>query len=67
MIEATPRARAVRVGVRLELLTVAWMLVEAALALAAGIAAQSVLADCFRGRQLDRAAEWDHASLAASN
>lgn len=47
MIEATPRARAVRVGVRLELLTVAWMLVEAALALAAGIAAQSVLLTAF--------------------
>jgi len=41
------RREAVRVGVRLELVTVAWMAVEAALAVGAGIAARSVLLTAF--------------------
>ncbi|HYM97768.1 MAG TPA: cation transporter [Candidatus Sulfotelmatobacter sp.] len=41
------RGRALRRGVRLERLTVAWMLVEAALALGAGVAARSVLLTAF--------------------
>src|SRR3981189_914241 len=45
--EATIRAKAVRAGIRLELLTVAWMAVEAALAMGAGIAARSVLLTAF--------------------
>ena len=41
------RREAVGVGVRLELVTVAWMAVEAALAVGAGIAARSVLLTAF--------------------
>lgn len=41
------RSVAVRSGVRLELVTVAWMAVEAALAIAAGVAAHSVLLTAF--------------------
>jgi divalent metal cation (Fe/Co/Zn/Cd) transporter len=41
------RREAVGVGVRLELVTVAWMAVEAALAIGAGIAARSVLLTAF--------------------
>src|SRR2546428_8539193 len=45
--EATIRAKAVRAGIRLELLTVVWMAVEAGLAIWAGIAARSVLLTAF--------------------
>lgn len=41
------RAEAVRHGVRLEVLTIAWMLVEASVAIGAGIAARSVLLTAF--------------------
>jgi divalent metal cation (Fe/Co/Zn/Cd) transporter len=41
------RAQAVRRGVLLERITVAWMVVEAALALGAGVAARSVLLTAF--------------------
>jgi divalent metal cation (Fe/Co/Zn/Cd) transporter len=41
------RREAVRVGVRLELVTVAWMAVEAVLAIGAGIVARSVLLTAF--------------------
>lgn len=41
------RAAALRWGVRLEILTVAWMAAEAALAIGAGIAARSVLLTAF--------------------
>ncbi len=41
------RRAAVRVGVRLELATVAWMAVEAVVAIGAGIAARSVLLTAF--------------------
>jgi divalent metal cation (Fe/Co/Zn/Cd) transporter len=41
------RQAAVRVGVRLELVTVVWMAVEAVLAIGAGIAARSVLLTAF--------------------
>ncbi len=41
------RAAAVRAGVRLEILTVGWMAAEAVLAIAAGIAARSVLLTAF--------------------
>ncbi len=47
MAEAAVRAQAVRTGIRLELITVAWMAVEAALAIGAGIAARSVLLTAF--------------------
>lgn len=47
MIQSAARTRAAQIGVRLELLTVAWMLVEAALAIGAGIAARSVLLTAF--------------------
>ena len=47
MAEVAARARALRSGVRLEVLTVVWMAVEAALALGAGIAARSVLLTAF--------------------
>jgi divalent metal cation (Fe/Co/Zn/Cd) transporter len=46
-MEALQRREAVRVGVRLEIVTVAWMAVEAVLAIAAGIAARSVLLTAF--------------------
>lgn len=41
------RSAALRQGVRLEVVTIAWMLVEAAVALGAGIAARSVLLTAF--------------------
>src|SRR2546430_7236617 len=41
------RGAALRRGVRLEVATIAWMLVEAVIALAAGIAAHSVLLTAF--------------------
>jgi divalent metal cation (Fe/Co/Zn/Cd) transporter len=41
------RAHAVRKGIRLEQLTIFWMLIEAALAIGAGIAARSVLLTAF--------------------
>src|SRR5450756_1348302 len=43
----TDRAAAVRTGVRLEIVTVAWMAAEATLAIGAGIAARSVLLTAF--------------------
>jgi divalent metal cation (Fe/Co/Zn/Cd) transporter len=46
-MEALERSAAVRIGVRLEVLTVAWMVAEAALAIGAGIAARSVLLTAF--------------------
>jgi divalent metal cation (Fe/Co/Zn/Cd) transporter len=45
--EATVRSEAIRYGVRLEYLTVGWMVVEAVLAIGAGIAARSVLLTAF--------------------
>src|SRR5579859_6755542 len=47
MAEASLRAAAIRRGVRLEWFTVAWMVVEAVLAIGAGIAARSVLLTAF--------------------
>jgi divalent metal cation (Fe/Co/Zn/Cd) transporter len=47
LIESSARYDAVRVGVRLELLTVVWMAVEAVLAIGAGIVARSVLLTAF--------------------
>jgi len=47
LIEASERQEAVRVGVRLELVTVIWMTAEAVLAIGAGIAARSVLLTAF--------------------
>jgi hypothetical protein len=41
------RASAVRAGVRIEMFTVAWMAVEAALAIGAGVLARSVLLTAF--------------------
>ena len=47
MIEASERQEAVRVGVRLEVVTVVWMALEAVLAIGAGIVARSVLLTAF--------------------
>lgn len=47
MADLTLRATAIRRGVRLEGFTVAWMAVEAVLAIGAGIAARSVLLTAF--------------------
>lgn len=47
MADLALRANAIRRGVRLEAFTVAWMAVEAVLAIAAGIAARSVLLTAF--------------------
>lgn len=44
---APGRARAVRAGVRIEVVTVAWMAVEAAVAIGAGVAARSALLTAF--------------------
>lgn len=41
------RSRALQIGVRLEVVTVAWMTVEAVLAIAAGVLARSVLLTAF--------------------
>ena len=46
-MEAIERTRAARIGVRLEIVTVVWMAVEAVLAVGAGIAARSVLLTAF--------------------
>jgi len=47
LIEASKRQEAVRVGVRLEVVTVVWMALEAALAIGAGVVARSVLLTAF--------------------
>lgn len=47
MAGASTRSAAVRQGVRLEIATVAWMSAEAAVAIAAGVAARSVLLTAF--------------------
>jgi divalent metal cation (Fe/Co/Zn/Cd) transporter len=47
MVVASLRTDAVRRGVRLETFTVAWMMVEAVLAIGAGVAARSVLLTAF--------------------
>jgi len=47
LIEASERQQAVRAGVRLEVVTVAWMALEAVLAIGAGIVARSVLLTAF--------------------
>jgi divalent metal cation (Fe/Co/Zn/Cd) transporter len=47
LIEASKRQEAVRVGVRLELVTVVWMAAEAVLAIGAGVVARSVLLTAF--------------------
>ena len=47
MSDFTLRTSALRIGVRLEVLTVAWMALEAALAIGAGVAARSVLLTAF--------------------
>jgi divalent metal cation (Fe/Co/Zn/Cd) transporter len=47
MSEASLRLKAVRLGVRLEVFTEAWMVAEAVLAIGAGIAARSVLLTAF--------------------
>jgi divalent metal cation (Fe/Co/Zn/Cd) transporter len=46
-VEAIERTAAVRVGVRLEVITVVWMALEAVLAIGAGVAAKSVLLTAF--------------------
>jgi len=46
-VKAIERSAAVRTGVRLEVVTVVWMAVEAVLAIGAGIAARSVLLTAF--------------------
>jgi divalent metal cation (Fe/Co/Zn/Cd) transporter len=47
LIEASERQEAVRVGVRLELVTVVWMAAEAVIAIGAGVVARSVLLTAF--------------------
>jgi divalent metal cation (Fe/Co/Zn/Cd) transporter len=47
LIEASERQEAVRLGVRLEVVTVVWMALEAVLAIGAGIVARSVLLTAF--------------------
>jgi divalent metal cation (Fe/Co/Zn/Cd) transporter len=47
VVEAAQRRAAVATGIRLEVVTIGWMLVEAALAIGAGIAARSVLLTAF--------------------
>jgi divalent metal cation (Fe/Co/Zn/Cd) transporter len=42
-----PRGSALRAGIRVEIVTVAWMLVEAVVAIAAGVLARSVLLTAF--------------------
>jgi len=46
-MEAAERRAAVAIGIRLEVVTIGWMLAEAVLAIAAGIAARSVLLTAF--------------------
>jgi divalent metal cation (Fe/Co/Zn/Cd) transporter len=47
LVDLVERGAAVRTGVRLEVFTVAWMAVEAVLAIGAGVAARSVLLTAF--------------------
>ncbi|HSS94554.1 MAG TPA: cation transporter [Candidatus Dormibacteraeota bacterium] len=47
METAAPREAAIRLGVRLEVVTVVWMVAEAVLAIGAGLAARSVLLTAF--------------------
>jgi len=47
LMEALQRREAIRAGVRLEVVTVVWMLVEAILAIGAGVTARSVLLTAF--------------------
>ena len=47
MLEAAGRRAAVSTGIRLEVVTIAWMLAEAVLAIGAGIAARSILLTAF--------------------
>jgi len=47
LIDASERQEAVRIGVRLEVVTVVWMAFEAVLAIGAGIVARSVLLTAF--------------------
>jgi len=47
LLEAAERRAALATGIRLEVVTVGWMLVEAVLAIGAGIAARSVLLTAF--------------------
>jgi divalent metal cation (Fe/Co/Zn/Cd) transporter len=47
LIEASERQKAVRAGVRLEVVTVVWMVLEAVIAIGAGIVARSVLLTAF--------------------
>ena len=47
MMAETTRARDLRIGVRLEVMTVIWMVLEAAIALGAGIVARSFLLTAF--------------------
>ena len=47
MLEAADRRAALATGIRLEVVTVGWMLVEAVLAIGAGIAARSLLLTAF--------------------
>jgi divalent metal cation (Fe/Co/Zn/Cd) transporter len=47
MMSPTSRATAVRLGIRLEVVTIVWMAAEAAIALAAGLIARSVLLAAF--------------------
>lgn len=46
-VELGARGAAIRVGLRLEVFTVAWMAIEAVVAIGAGVAAQSVLLTAF--------------------
>jgi divalent metal cation (Fe/Co/Zn/Cd) transporter len=46
-MDALSRRAAVRVGVRLEVVTIAWMALEAAVAIGAGVAARSLLLTAF--------------------
>jgi divalent metal cation (Fe/Co/Zn/Cd) transporter len=44
---ATPRDRALRAGVRVEIVTVVWMIIEAAVAIGSGIVVRSILLTAF--------------------
>ena len=56
-MNTTPRATAVALGIRLEVVTVVWMTVEAGVAIVAGLMARSVLLAAFgvHIRRRDRA------------
>src|SRR5437879_3394258 len=47
MTESTGRAAAIRAGIRAEIVTIVWMILEAALAIFAGVRARSVLVTAF--------------------